>query len=111
MRETSTQEISTLAADEALEYVREVETLEAEIEDLHRSDREDPLVRRRLGYLHHRLGVALKLAGVHSHLAIAEQIVGIRADLPAASAIGRFTPGNVHHCSPYCPRPCPNAVE
>lgn len=115
MRETHTPEISTLAADEALSYVREVETLDAEIDALYEADGDDPRVRRARARSHHRLGIALKLAGVHAHLAVAEQVTGLRADLAGADVwalaescgvVTEFIPGERHHCGEHCPEDC-----
>lgn len=139
MRDNAPTEITTLAADESLAYVREVEHLDRRIEALYDADGDDPGVRRSRAKAHHRLGIALKLAGVHAHLAAAEQLAGLRADLAQAApdlrrrvefskggvmdvaeAVGvvaplvggvvrPFIPGNVHHCSDSCPEDCPNA--
>lgn len=81
MRENPVTEISTLAADESLAYVREVDQIDAEIAHLYDADGDDPRVRRARARAHHRLGIALKLAGIHADLAVAEQLAGLRADL------------------------------
>lgn len=88
MRENAPHAPSSLAADEALAYAREVENLDAEIHDLYANR---PHQRDLIGRANARLGVAMKLAEVHASLAIADQLAGLRADLgdDPAHQVGR----------------------
>lgn len=93
MRESINAATRSLAADEALEYAREAETLDDEIADIYRRFPEN---RAAIGRKNARLGICLKLAEVHANLAVAEEVRALRGDLTEVPVPApRFTKGGV----------------
>ena len=93
VRESINAATRSLAADEALEYAREAETLDDEIADIYRRFPEN---RAAIGRKNARLGICLKLAEVHANLAVAEEVRALRVDLTEVPVPGpTFTKGGV----------------